>query len=129
MNGFKKLLFGEKMPDKDDPKYKERYHKEVTAGRKFAHKIGIDKAATRVQRFATEHQRLFLGLVFGFILSCFVLNIYRLYRVYDLRQDGATATQRQEHMLKQRRQRIGQELEKKHEPTIKQQSNGNTKKD
>lgn len=27
--GFKRLLFGEKMPDKDDPKYKERYEKEV----------------------------------------------------------------------------------------------------
>lgn len=23
--GFKQMLIGEKMPDKDDPKYKERY--------------------------------------------------------------------------------------------------------
>ena len=28
--GFKKILFGEKVPDKDDPKYKERYERDVT---------------------------------------------------------------------------------------------------
>ena len=25
IKGFKRMLFGEKMPDKDDPQYKERY--------------------------------------------------------------------------------------------------------
>ena len=34
--GWKKLIFGEKMPDKDDPKYEKRYKKEVEAGRKAA---------------------------------------------------------------------------------------------
>lgn len=33
---IKRMIFGEKMPDKDDPKYKERYEREVKAGRKFA---------------------------------------------------------------------------------------------
>lgn len=33
--GWKKMLVGEKMPDKDDPKYRQRYEKEVKAGRKF----------------------------------------------------------------------------------------------
>ena len=33
MKGFKKMLFGEKMPDKQDPKYKERYERDVAAGR------------------------------------------------------------------------------------------------
>ena len=32
--GWKKLIFGEKMPDKDDPKYEKRYKKEVEAGRR-----------------------------------------------------------------------------------------------
>ena len=27
---WKKMVFGEKMPDKDDPKYKERYKKAVS---------------------------------------------------------------------------------------------------
>ena len=34
--GFKKILFGEKVPDKDDPKYKERYERDVAAGKSFA---------------------------------------------------------------------------------------------
>lgn len=29
------------MPDKNDPKYKERYEREVEAGRKFAEKIKL----------------------------------------------------------------------------------------
>ena len=29
------------MPDKNDPKYRERYEREVEAGRKFADKAGI----------------------------------------------------------------------------------------
>ena len=36
MSSFKKFILGEKMPDKDDPKYKDRYEKEVNAGMKFA---------------------------------------------------------------------------------------------
>lgn len=27
IKGFKRMLFGEKMPDKDDPQYKERYER------------------------------------------------------------------------------------------------------
>ena len=30
------MIIGEKMPDKDDPKYKKRYESEVEAGRKTA---------------------------------------------------------------------------------------------
>ena len=30
------MLFGEKMPDKNDPRYKERYERDVNAGREFA---------------------------------------------------------------------------------------------
>ena len=37
--GWKKLIFGEKMPDKDDPKYKDRYEKEVETGKKFARDV------------------------------------------------------------------------------------------
>ena len=38
------MIFGEKMPDKDDPKYKERYEREVAAGRKAARLLRLDKA-------------------------------------------------------------------------------------
>ena len=63
--GFKQMLIGEKMPDKDDPKYKERYERDVRAGRKFAKMCRIDKAAAKVQRFADLHKTLFLVIVFG----------------------------------------------------------------
>lgn len=46
---WKKMIFGEKMPDKDDPKYKERYEREVAAGRKAARLLRLDKAAGGVQ--------------------------------------------------------------------------------
>lgn len=39
--GWKKMLVGEKMPDKEDPKYRQRYEKEVKAGRKFAKTISL----------------------------------------------------------------------------------------
>ena len=37
---WKKMFTGEPMPDKNDPRYKERYEREVEAGRKFAEKSG-----------------------------------------------------------------------------------------
>ena len=48
--GWKKMILGEQMPDKDDPKYRQRYEKEVNAGRKFAIVTGIDKLAATVQK-------------------------------------------------------------------------------
>ena len=53
--GWKKLIFGEKMPDRDDPKYAERYKKEVEAGKKAARFLRIDKMAGCAQRFACKH--------------------------------------------------------------------------
>ena len=34
--GIKKIILGEPMPDKNDPKYKQKYERDVEAGRKFA---------------------------------------------------------------------------------------------
>lgn len=65
---WKKMIMGEKMPDKDDPKYRDRYEREVDAGRKFARATKIDKAAAKVQQFANDHKKLFLAIVFGFII-------------------------------------------------------------
>ena len=59
MSSFKKFILGEKMPDKDDPKYKDRYEKEVNAGMKFAKAAKIDKIAISVQSFANA---LWIGL-------------------------------------------------------------------
>ena len=82
IKGFRRMLLGEKMPDKNDPKYKERYERDVEAGRRFAKATRIDKAAAKVQGFADMHRRLFLAIVFGFIVSALAWNIYRLTVVY-----------------------------------------------
>ena len=44
IKGFRRMLVGEKMPDKNDPQYKDRYERDVNAGRKFA-------KATRLWRY------------------------------------------------------------------------------
>ena len=69
IKGFKRMLFGEKMPDKDDPQYKERYEREVQAGHKFAKATRIDQAAAKGQGFANAHRTLFLVIVFTFVIG------------------------------------------------------------
>lgn len=101
---WKKMIVGEKMPDKDDPKYKKRYENEVATGRKAARLLKIDKAAGSVQRFACVHPKWFLAIVFTIVLSCLSLNIYRMVAVSrrPRTEQPETATQQQEKVLKQK---------------------------
>ena len=93
--GWKKLFVGEKMPDKN-PKYKQRYESEVNAGRKFARMMKLDVLAGMVQNFANNHRKLFLVIVFGLIILCLCLNIYRMAFVFNRQQSVQSATERQE---------------------------------
>lgn len=102
IKGFRRMLFGEKMPDKNDPQYKERYERDVEAGRRFARATRIDKAAARVQRFADMHRTLFLAIVFGFVAAALAWNIYRLAVVYHHQPPTRTATEMQDSVLRQR---------------------------
>ena len=68
MGKWKNIILGEKMPDKDDPKYREKYEKDVEAGRKFARVTRIDRLAGHVQRFAEKHRGVFLGIVMAIVL-------------------------------------------------------------
>ena len=97
--GFKKILFGEKVPDRDDPKYKERYEKDVAAGKSFAHALHLDRAATSVQRFASRHTKLFLALVFSFVLFSVGLSLYRMKQAVTYRPRPSSAVERQEKEL------------------------------
>ena len=97
--GFKKILFGEKVPDKDDPKYKERYEKDVAAGKSFAHALHLDRAAACVQRFASRHTKLFLALVFSFVLFSVGLSLYRMKQAVTYRPRPSSAVERQEKEL------------------------------
>lgn len=102
IKGFRRMLLGEKMPDKNDPKYKERYDRDVEAGRKFAKATRIDKAAAKVQGFANVHRRLFLAIVFVFVLGGLAWNIYRLAVVYRHQPAQRTATEVQDSILRKR---------------------------
>lgn len=111
---IKRMVFGEKMPDKDDPQYRERYEREVKAGRKFAERLHIDKVAARIQRFADKHRTGFLVIVFGFVVGSFAWNIYRLAVVYNHKPSQRTATEMQDSLLRQRHKVIGnQNVEQK----------------
>lgn len=96
------MLFGEKMPDKNDPKYKERYERDVEAGRKFAKATRIDKAAAKVQGFANRHRTLFLAIIFGFVIGGLAWNVYRLAVVCHHQPSRRTATEMQDSLLRER---------------------------
>ena len=101
---WKKMIIGEKMPDKDDPKYRKRYESEVEAGRKTARVLKIDKAASSVQRFACKHPKWFLAIVFTIVISCLTFNIYHIVAMGRMQktEQHTTATEQQEKLLKQK---------------------------
>lgn len=78
MNSWIKLLVGEKTPDVNDPKYEERRKRDQAAGKKFADVTGISKGLGMVVAWAEVHKKAFLVIVFGFVLTLFVLNLARL---------------------------------------------------
>lgn len=102
IKGFRRMLFGEKMPDRNNPKYKERYERDVNAGRRFAKITRIDRAAAKVQGFANMHRTLFLVIVFGFVIGGLAWNIYRLTVVYRHQPVRHTATEMQDSLLRER---------------------------
>jgi len=82
--GLKKLIIGEKMPDKDDPLYKAQYEKEVEAGKKFARTVKLGKGVAKIQNFATLNRNAFLVIIFTFVALCVGLNIYRMTKAYKV---------------------------------------------
>lgn len=102
IKGFRRMLLGEKMPDRNDPKYKERYERDVDAGRKFAKATRIDKAAAKVQGFANTHRTLFLAIIFGFVIGGLAWNVYRLTVVCRYQPSRRTATEMQDSLLRER---------------------------
>ena len=73
--GIKKIIMGEPMPDKNDPKYKQKYERDVEAGRKFANASGLGWLSARITIFAQENKEAFLFISFGIVILLFSLNI------------------------------------------------------
>lgn len=83
---WKRFFFGDKMPSRDDPAYKERYEREVAAGRAFADKTGISWCAARLQYYGSRHPRTFLSVTFGIVIFCFLWNMGLMYRTWERQQ-------------------------------------------
>ena len=99
------MVFGEKMPDKDDPKYRARYEKDVEAGRKFCRATRLDRCAAGVQNFATRHSKVFFALIIAVIAACFVFSLNRMCGAWERRRETVTATEAQRTQLEQRQVR------------------------
>lgn len=93
------------MPDKNDPKYKERYEREVDAGRKFAEKIKLPWLFGKIQLWANDNRKAFLVIVFGIVIGCFALNIFNMVRAYNRsnRTHGGTAVEKVDSALQNNR--------------------------
>lgn len=99
MKRLRKMLFGEKIPDKEDPQYKARYERDVEAGKKFCRATRLDKCAAGVQKFATLHTMLFFSLVLLIILCCFTFSIRRMTMACRYRNSARTGTVIQDSLL------------------------------
>lgn len=96
---IKKVILGEKVPDKDDPNYEKQHEQSVEAGKSFAQAMRLDKAAAKVQSFASHYPKVFLCLIFGFVLFSIGLNLYRMSTAVSYRNNPSSAVERQEKEL------------------------------
>lgn len=102
--GFKKMFLGEKMPDKNDPKFRERYESTKRAGEKFARTLRLDKAGGFIQRWAVTHPRAFFTITIGTIVFLLLLNAYQLFTAYNYHTMGhPDAIERQREALQLKR--------------------------
>ena len=102
--GFKKFFLGEPMPDKNDPRYQERYEREVAAGRRFADAVGISWLARKVHTVASHNKVLFLVVVFGVVLACFTFNVVTMVKVFNRsNSSGSNAVEQVDRAMQQQR--------------------------
>ncbi len=102
--GFKKFFLGELMPDKNDPRYRERYEREVAAGRRFADAVGISWLARKVHTVASRNKVLFLVVVFGVVLACFTFNVVTMVKVFNRsNSSGSNAVEQVDRAMQQQR--------------------------
>ena len=98
---LRKMILGEKMPSKDDPKYRKTYERDVEAGRKFAKRTRLDRLVGHIQKFADRHSGLFLGIVLAIVIGCFVINAYHFTKAYQLRKAQTESTRTPEESIRE----------------------------
>ena len=97
------MIMGEPMPDKNDPKYKDRNEREVDGVWQFDDKSCMKLLAINIQIWANGHRKAFLALVFGIVIGCFALNIIGMVRSYNASmKHRSTAVEQVDSALRQR---------------------------
>ena len=96
---IKKILFGEKTPDKDDPNYRKLRKQSEAAGFKTSKFLHLDKATAAVQRFAERHRTLFFGFLLALSIIIGSAQIRRIQYAWQLRNSHSTAVERQRQEL------------------------------
>lgn len=92
MGSWKKLIIGEPMPDKNDPKYKERYERDFAAGRRFAEFLRLDKLGAVLQSYGQRHTKRFFAYCFAFLfLLCLFSFGERSFRIKRQRSTPGVA--------------------------------------
>lgn len=89
-SSWKKILFGSDDPDMTKPENIEKYNQSKEAGEKFAKKLRLDKLVAKIQGFAERHSKLFLGIVFAFVIFLLSLNLIRISRAINNRKSNPT---------------------------------------
>ena len=96
---IKKILFGEKTPDRDDPNYRNLREMSEAAGLKTSRFLRLDKAAAAVQRFAERHTTLFFGFLLALCIIIASAQIRRIQFAWQHRNSHSTAVERQRQEL------------------------------
>lgn len=78
MDSWKKFILGEKIPDRNDPKYQARHESAMSAGRKFADTVGISKMAGKLQALGDAHKSICILTVLGIVALFFVIRLCQL---------------------------------------------------
>lgn len=96
---IRKILFGAKTPDRDDPNYRKLREKSEAAGFQTSKFLRLDKATAAVQRFAERHSTLFFGFLFALCILMACAQINRLQIAMKYRNSHSTAVERQREEL------------------------------
>jgi hypothetical protein len=96
---IKKILFGEKTPDENDPKFQKLREESEAAGRKVTQMTGMGKFVAKVQRFAENHQKVFFGIILAYVFFASIIAIQRVNYLWYNRPQQSSAVERQEREL------------------------------
>lgn len=101
---IRKLIFGEKCPDMDDPKMSKQRKEFNSYGEKFGRLVRLDRLACWLQRQWDANPKRFTAVFLGLLTVMFLWNAFRF--VYLVSSQSPTRTSVVE--------KVEQEMQKRH---------------